>query len=200
MLNCCFFLLYEIFKYYLIIIKIIIFYLKMEITYRMSFTIGCISLIIIYIFDWFQFRSNLNFLLDKIFRCCCPCCCKKKEFEVIKEEGDGKNFSEIILEKFGLLIRTHPYGKSGVQGLEKLKFVKINKQRYPDLYNLYNNYNNINLYQYQMLFNENEKKDEKLVNQIFEYEGNNKFKDITNQYPEIPSEGVDKSILFKSTL
>ena len=172
----------------------------MEITYRMSFTIGCISLIIIYIFDWFQFRSNLNFLLDKIFRCCCPCCYKKKEFEVVKEEGDGKNLSDIILEKFGLLIRTHPYGKSGIQGLEKLKFVKINKQRYPDLYNLYNNYNNINLYQYQMLFNENEKKEEKLANQIFEYEGNNKFKDITNQYPEIPSEGVDKSILFKSNL
>ena len=44
------------------------------------------------------------------------------------------------------------------------------------------------------------KKEEKLANQIFEYEGNNKFKDITNQYPEIPSEGVDKSILFKSNL
>ena len=172
----------------------------MEISYLISFSLGMISLIVIYIFDWFQFRSNLNYIVDKIFGCCCPCC-KKKEYEVIKEEGDGKNLSEIILEKFGLLIRTHPYGKSGIQGLEKLKFVKINRQRYPDFSNFYNNYNNnINLYDFQSMFNENEKKDEKVVNQFFEYEGNNEFKDITSQYPEIPTDGIDKSMLFNHIL
>ena len=103
----------------------------------------------------------------------------------------------MILEKFGLLIRTHPYGKSGVQGLEKLKFLKINRQRYPDFSNYYNN---INLYQFQMMLNESQKQEEKLVNQIFEYEGNNKFKDISNSYCEIPNNAVDKSTLFKYTL
>ncbi len=159
---------------------------------------GFATLVIIYIFDWFQFRTNLNFILDKTFKCCCPCCCKKKEvYETIKEEGDGKNFSDMILEKFGLLIRTHPYGKSGVQGLEKLKFLKINRQRYPDFSNYYNN---INLYQFQMMLNESQKQEEKLVNQIFEYEGNNKFKDISNSYPVIENSGIDKSILFKNVL
>ena len=166
----------------------------------MSFTLGFITLIIIYIFDWFQFRTNLNFILDKIFGCCCPCC-RKKESEILKEEGDGKNFSEMILEKFGLLIRTHPYGKSGIQGLEKLKFIKINKQKYPDFSSLYNNYNNnINFYQLQMLMNESQKEEEKITNQFFEYEGNNKFKEISNNYSEIPNNGVDKSILFKFTI
>ena len=169
----------------------------MALSYLMSFTLGFITLIIIYIFDWFQFRTNVNFLVDKLFGCCCPCC-RKKECEVVKEEGDGKNFSEIILEKFGLLIRTHPYGKSGIQGLEKLKFIKINKQKYPDFSNLYNNYNNnINFYQLQMLMNESQKQEEKIANQFFEYEGNNKFKDISNNFSEIPNNGVDKSILFK---
>ena len=171
----------------------------MEISYFTSFTIGTISLIIIYIFNWFQFRSNLNFLTTKLFQCICPCCCKKKSFEELKEEGDGKNLSEIILEKVGLLIRTHPYGKSGIQGIEKLKFIKINKNRYPDLSNIYN-LNYINLYQYQMMLNETEKKEEKIVNQIFEYEGNNKFKDISNLYSVIPNSGIDKSILFKNVL
>ena len=169
----------------------------MALSYLMSFTLGMITLIVIYIFNWFQFRSNLNFIVGKIFGCCCPCC-KRKEFEVTKEEGDGKNLSERILEKYGLLIRTHPYGKSGIQGLEKLKFVKINKQRFPDFSSFYNNnYNTINLYQYQTMLNEQDKKDEKIVNQILEFEGNNKFKNITNQFPEIPNEGNDKSILFK---
>ena len=171
----------------------------MEISYFTSFSFGTISLIIIYIFNWFQFRSNLNFLTMKLFGCICPCCCKKKLYEGIKEEGDAKNLSEIILEKVGLLIRTHPYGKSGVQGIEKLKFIKINKQRYPDLSNLYN-LNYMNLYQYQMMINENEKKEEKIVNQIFEYEGNNNFKDISNLYQIIPNSGIDKSILFKNIL
>ena len=171
----------------------------MALSYLMSFSLGLITLIVIYIFNWFQFRSNLNFIVGKIFGCCCPCC-KQKEYEVLKEEGDGKNFSEIILEKFGLLIRTHPYGKSGIQGLEKLKFVKINKPKYPDLSNFYNNYNNINLYQFQMMFNESQKQEEKLVNEVLEFEGNNKFKDITNQFPEIPNDGIDKSSLFKFTL
>ena len=76
----------------------------MEITYFTSFSLGTITLIIIYIFDWFKFRSNLNFLTRKLFECICPCCCKKKYNEIIKEEGDGKNLSEIILEKVGLLI------------------------------------------------------------------------------------------------
>ena len=135
----------------------------------------------------------------KLFGCICPCCCKKKLYEGIKEEGDAKNLSEIILEKVGLLIRTHPYGKSGVQGIEKLKFIKINKQRFPDFSNLYD-LNYMNLYQYQMMINENEKREEKIVNQIFEYEGNNKFKDISNLYPIIPNSGMDKSILFKNIL
>ena len=172
----------------------------MAITYLMSFSMGFVTLVIIYIFDWFKFRSNLNFIVNKICECCCPCCCKKKEkelYETVKEEGDGKNFSEIILEKFGLLIRTHPYGKSGIQGLEKLKFLKINRQRYPDFSNYYNN---INLYQFQMLLNESQKQEEKLVNQIFEYEGSNNFKDVSNSYYEIPNNAVDKSILFKFTL
>ena len=182
-------------------IKLIIFYLNMAISYLMSFSLGCITLIIIYIFDWFKFRSNLNFIIEKLFRCCCPCCWKKKEYELVNEEGDGKNLSDIILEKYGLLIKTHPYGKSGIQGLEKLKFVKINKQRYPDFSNFYNNYNNnLNLYQLQMMLNENQKEEEKLVNQFFEYQGNNNFKEVTNQFPEIPNSGVDKSMLFKSTL
>ena len=171
----------------------------MEISFFTSFTIGTISLIIIYIFNWFQFRSNLNFLTIKLFECCCPCCCKKKLSEELKEEGDGKNLSEIILEKVGLLIRTHPYGKSGIQGIEKLKFIKINKQRFPDLSNIYN-INYINFYQYQMMLNETEKKEEKIVNQIFEYEGNNQFKDISNLYSAIPNSGIDKSILFKNIL
>ena len=171
----------------------------MEISFFTSFSIGTISLIIIYIFNWFQFRSNLNFLTIKLFECCCPCCCKKKLIEEIKEEGDGKNLSEIILEKVGLLIRTHPYGKSGIQGIEKLKFIKINKQRFPDLSNIYN-INYINFYQYQMMLNESEKKEEKIVNQIYEYEGNNQFKDVTNLYPTIPNSGIDKSILFKNVL
>ena len=171
----------------------------MEISFFTSFTIGTISLIIIYIFNWFQFRSNLNFLTIKLFECCCPCCCKKKMSEELKEVGDGKNLSEIILEKVGLLIRTHPYGKSGIQGIEKLKFIKINKQRFPDLSNIYN-INYINFYQYQMMLNETEKKEEKIVNQIFEYEGNNKFKDISNLYSVIPNSGIDKSILFKNIL
>lgn len=172
----------------------------MALSYLMSFTLGFITLIIFYILNWFQFRSNLNFIVSKIFDCCCPCC-KKREDEIIKEEGDGKNLSEIILEKCGLLIRTHPIGKSGIQGLEKLKFVKINRQRFPDFSNFYNNYtNNINLYQFQTMLNENEKQEEKTVNQIFEFEGNNKFKDITNQFSEIPNDGIDKSILFKHTL
>ena len=51
-----------------------------------------------------------------------------------------------------------------------------------------------------MMLNENEKKDEKIVNQIFEYEGNNSFKDISNSYPTIPSGGIDKSILFKNII
>ena len=161
-----------------------------------SFSLGVITLIVIYIFDWFQFRSNLHYLLGKLLGCLC-CCCKKKGYEVLKEEGNGKNLSNIILEKFGLLIRTHPYGKSGIQGLEKLKFVKINKQRYPDFSNLYNNYNNINLYQFQMMLNSQEKQEEKLVNQVLEFEGNNQFKNITNSFTEIPNEGIDKSILFK---
>ena len=171
----------------------------MAISYLISYTLGFISLIIIYIFDWFKFRTNVHFIFDKLFGCCCKCCKKKeKDYEVIKEEGDGQNLSGIILTKYGLLIRTHPYGKSGIQGLEKLKFVKINKQRYPDFSSLYNNYNNnINLYQFQMLLNENEKKEEKIANQVFEYEGNNNFKEITNQYNEIPNNGIDKSMLFK---
>ena len=171
----------------------------MEISYFTSFSIGTISLIIIYIFNWFQFRSNLNFLTIKLFGCICPCCCKKKLSEEVKEEGDGKNVSEILLEKVGLLIRTHPYGKSGIQGIEKLKFIKINKQRFPDFSNVYN-LNYINLYQYQMMMNENDKREEKIVNQFFEYEGNNKFKDISNLYPDIPNNGLDKSILFKNIL
>ena len=171
----------------------------MQISYFTSFSIGTISLIIIYIFNWFQFRSNLNFLTAKLFQCICPCCCKKKSIEELKEEGDGKNLSEIILEKVGLLIRTHPYGKSGIQGIEKLKFIKINKPRFPDFSNIYN-LNYINLYQYQMMLNETEKKEEKIVNQIFEYEGNNKFKDISNLYSVIPNSGIDKSILFKNVL
>ena len=171
----------------------------MEFSYFTSFSLGIITLIIIYIFNWYKFRSNLNFLVSKFFECCCPCCCKKRGIEELKEEGDGKNLSEIILEKVGLLIRTHPYGKSGIQGIEKLKFIKINKQRYPDLSNIYN-INYINLYQYQMMLNETEKKEEKIVNQFFEYEGNNKFKDISNLYPAIPNNGLDKSILFKNIL
>ena len=162
----------------------------MEFSYFTSFSLGIITLIIIYIFNWYKFRSNLNFLVSKFFECCCPCCCKKRGIEELKEEGDGKNLSEIILEKVGLLIRTHPYGKSGIQGIEKLKFIKINKQRYPDLSNIYN-INYINLYQYQMMLNETEKKEEKIVNQFFEYEGNNKFKDISNLYPAIPNNGLD---------
>ena len=171
----------------------------MEITYFKSFLISTTSLIIFYIFNWFKFRTNLNFLTRKLFECCCPCCCKKKLIEEIKEEGDGKKLSEIILEKVGLLLRTHPYGKSGIQGIEKLKFIKINKQRFADFSNLYN-LNYYNLYQYQMMLNENEKKEEKIVNQIFEYEGNNSFKDISDLYPTIPSGGIDKSILFKNIL
>ena len=171
----------------------------MEFSYFTSFSLGIITLIIIYIFNWYKFRSNLNFLVSKFFECCCPCCCKKKLSEELKEEGDGKNLSEIILEKVGLLIRTHPYGKSGIQGIEKLKFIKINKQRYPDLSNIYN-INYINLYQYQMMLNEKEKKEEKIVNQFFEYEGNNKFKDVSNLYSTIPNSGIDKSILFKNIL
>ena len=171
----------------------------MEFSYFTSFSLGIITLIIIYIFNWYKFRSNLNFLVSKFFECCCPCCCKKRGIEELKEEGDGKNLSEIILEKVGLLIRTHPYGKSGIQGIEKLKFIKINKQRYPDLSNIYN-INYINLYQYQMMLNETEKKEEKIVNQFFEYEGNNKLKDISNLYPDIPKSGIDKSILFKNIL
>ena len=171
----------------------------MEFSYFTSFSLGIITLIIIYIFNWYKFRSNLNFLVSKFFECCCPCCCKKSGIEELKEEGDGKNLSEIILEKVGLLIRTHPYGKSGIQGIEKLKFIKINKQRYPDLSNIYN-INYINLYQYQMMLNEKEKKEEKIVNQFFEYEGNNKFKDVSNLYSTIPNSGIDKSILFKNIL
>ena len=171
----------------------------MEFSYFTSFSLGIITLIIIYIFNWFQFRSNLNFLVIKFFECCCPCCCKKKLSEELKEEGDGKNLSEIILEKVGLLIRTHPYGKSGIQGIEKLKFIKINKQRFPDLSNIYN-VNFINYYQYQEMVNETEKKEEKIVNQFFEYEGNNKFKDVSNLYSTIPNSGIDKSILFKNVL
>ena len=171
----------------------------MEFSYFTSFSLGIITLIIIYIFNWYKFRSNLNFLVSKFFECCCPCCCKKRGIEELKEEGDGKNLSEIILEKVGLLIRTHPYGKSGIQGIEKLKFIKINKQRFPDLSNIYN-INYINFYQYQMMLNETEKKEEKIVNQIFEYEGNNKFKDISNLYSAIPNSGIDKSILFKNIL
>ena len=171
----------------------------MEFSYFTSFSLGIITLIIIYIFNWYKFRSNLNFLVSKFFECCCPCCCKKRGIEELKEEGDGKNLSEIILEKVGLLIRTHPYGKSGIQGIEKIKFIKINKQRYPDLSNIYN-INYMNLYQYQMMLNETEKKEEKIVNQFFEYEGNNKFKDISNLYPDIPNSGIDKSILFKNIL
>ena len=171
----------------------------MAISYLISYTLGFISLIIIYIFDWFKFRTNVNFIFDKLFGCCCTCCKKKEiENEIIKEEGDGQNLSGIILNKYGLLIRTHPYGKSGIQGLEKLKFVKMNRQRYPDFSNLYNNYNNnINLYQFQMFMNENIKEEEKIANQVFEYEGNNKFKEITNEYTEIPNNATDKSILFK---
>ena len=173
----------------------------MEISHNMSLAFGFISLIIIYIFDWFQFRSNVHFLLDKLFQCCCSCC-KKNSSDILKEEGDGKNVSEIITEKIGLLIRTHPYGKSGVQGLEKLRFVKMNKQRYPDFSNFYNynNYNNLNFYQLQMMLNENRKEEEKLVNEVYEYEGDNKFKDVTGQYSEISNTGIDKSIFFKSNL
>lgn len=173
--------------------------INMEITYFTSFSLGTITLIIIYIFDWFKFRSNLNFLTRKLFECICPCCCKKKYNEIIKEEGDGKNLSEIILEKVGLLIRTHPYGKSGLQGIEKLKFIRINKERLPDFSNIYN-LNYTNFYEYQTMFNESVKKEEKIVNQIFEYEGNNKFKDISNSYPVIENSGIDKSILFKNVL
>ena len=50
------------------------------------------------------------------------------------------------------------------------------------------------------MFNESVKKEEKIVNQIFEYEGNNKFKDISNSYPVIENSGIDKSILFKNVL
>jgi len=172
----------------------------MEISYFTSFSIGTITLIIIYIFNWFKFRSNLNFLTRKLFECICPCCCKKKLInENINVEGDGKNVSDIILEKVGLLIRTHPYGKSGIQGIEKLKFIKINKARFPDFSNIYD-LNYINFYQYQMMLNETEKKEEKIVNQIYEYEGNNKFKDISNLYTAIPNSGIDKSILFKNVL
>ena len=160
-----------------------------------SFGLGFLTLVIIYIFDWFKFRSNLNFIIKKI--CCCCSCCNKKDYETLKEEGNGKNLSEIILEKCGLLIRTLPYGKAGIQGLKKLKFVKINRPKLPDFSNLYNNYNNsFNYYQMQVLLNNTQKEEEKIVNNVFEYTGNNSFKEITNSYHEIENEAVDKSILF----
>ena len=164
-------------------------------SHLISFGLGLLTLVIIYIFDWFKFRSNLHFIISKI--CCCCSCCNKKEYGVLKEEGNGKNLSEIILEKCGLLIRTHPYGKGGIQGLKKLKFVKVNRAKMPDFSNLYNNYtNNFNYYQMQMLLNNSQKEEEKIVNNVFEFTGNNTFKEVTSSYNEIQNDAVDKSILF----
>ena len=109
----------------------------MEFSYFTSFSLGIITLIIIYIFNWYKFRSNLNFLVSKFFECCCPCCCKKSGIEKLKEEGDGKNLSEIILEKVGLLIRTHVNNNNLIQvnknesgknkNMNNIDFIQINE-------------------------------------------------------------------------
>ena len=65
----------------------------MEITYFKSFLISTTSLIIFYIFNWFKFRTNLNFLTRKLFECCCPCCCKKRGIEELKSRIIIKNSS-----------------------------------------------------------------------------------------------------------
>ena len=169
-------------------------------SYLTSFNMGLLTLVVIYIFNWFKFRSNLNFFISKFFDCIF-CCCRKKnnieyQYQNIVEEGETKDYSKIIVEKLGLILRRHPYGKSGIQGLNQLKFVRVNKQRYPDLSNLYYYNNNLNWYQMQMILNGMGKEEEKIVNQVYEFEGNNKFKNISNQFTEIDNEGIDKSILF----
>ena len=62
---------------------------------------------------------------------------QKSGIEKLKEEGDGKNLSEIILEKVGLLIRTHVNNNNLIQvnknesgknkNMNNIDFIQINE-------------------------------------------------------------------------
>jgi len=141
----------------------------------LSLGIGTFTFIILYIFNILSFRKNIN----RIFCCCC-----KKNDNKINIDDNKELRSEIIVKKCGLLILRHPYGKGGIQGFKKTNF-----------YVLYNNYPRMfNNNGYMEYFNDN---NEDLVNEIYEYKGKGEIKNITSYNFQMPSDLVDKRIIYK---
>ena len=141
----------------------------------LSLGIGTSTFLILYIFNILSFRKNINRIL---------CCCFKNNDNTININEEKELRSEIIVKKCGLLILRHPYGKGGIQGFKKTNF-----------YVLYNNYPRMfNNNGYMEYFNDN---NEDLVNEIYEYKGKGEIKNITNYNFQMPSDLVDKRIIYK---
>ena len=141
----------------------------------LSLGIGTSTFLILYIFNIFSFRKNINRIL---------CCCFKKNDNTIKINEEKELRSEIIVKKCGLLILRHPYGKGGIQGFKNTNF-----------YVLYNNFPRMfNNNGYMEYFNDN---NEDLVNEIYEYKGKGEINNITNYNFQMPSDLVDKRIIYK---
>ena len=144
--------------------------------FYLSLCIGTFTFIILYAFDIFSFRQNIN----RIFCCCCY---KNKE-NTITYDDNKELRSDIIVKKCGLLILRHPYGKGGIQGFKKTNF-----------YVLFNNYQRMfNNNGYMEYYNEN---NDDLVNEIYEYKGKGEVKNITNYNIQMPTDLVDKRIVYK---
>ena len=141
----------------------------------LSLGIGTSTFLILYIFNILSFRKNINRIL---------CCCLKNNDNTININEEKELRSEIIVKKCGLLILRHPYGKGGIQGFKNTNF-----------YVLYNNYPRMyNNNGYMEYFNDN---NEDLVNEIYEYKGKGEIKNITNYNFQMPSDLVDKRIIYK---
>ncbi len=141
----------------------------------LSLGIGTSTFLILYIFNILSFRKNINRIL---------CCCLKNNDNTININEEKELRSEIIVKKCGLLILRHPYGKGGIQGFKNTNF-----------YVLYNNFPRMfNNNGYMEYFNDN---NEDLVNEIYEYKGKGEIKNITNYNFQMPSDLVDKRIIYK---
>ena len=141
----------------------------------LSLGIGTSTFLILYIFNIFSFRKNINRIL---------CCCLKNNDNTININEEKELRSEIIVKKCGLLILRHPYGKGGIQGFKNTNF-----------YVLYNNFPRMfNNNGYMEYFNDN---NEDLVNEIYEYKGKGEIKNITSYNFQMPSDLVDKRIIYK---
>ena len=141
----------------------------------LSLGIGTSTFLILYIFNILSFIKNINRIL---------CCCLKNNDNTININEEKELRSEIIVKKCGLLILRHPYGKGGIQGFKNTNF-----------YVLYNNFPRMfNNNGYMEYFNDN---NEDLVNEIYEYKGKGEIKNITNYNFQMPSDLVDKRIIYK---